>query len=56
MNWPWNVRVTGRHNSLIGWQIAKPDYYRVEVRIKGRWYDAGTAKTWFEAYLMGLVA
>jgi hypothetical protein len=45
VNWPWNVRVReGR-----GWFVA-------EVRIKGRWLDAGTGKTWFEAFLMGLVA
>jgi hypothetical protein len=39
---PWNVRVREGRNC-----------YCAEVRIKGKWFDAGTGKTWFEAFLMG---
>lgn len=56
MNWPWNVRVTARQARLFFSPLAPSDYFTVEVRIKGKWYDAGTGKTWFEAFLMGLVA
>lgn len=60
MNWPWDVRVRGRRLS-VRYGDARlipypPDYYTVEIRISGKWYDAGTGKTWFEAFLMGLVA
>lgn len=45
MRAPWNVRVReGR------------GYFTAEVRIKGRWYDAGTAPTWFQALLQGVFA
>lgn len=52
---PWNVRVTGRQLDRYGDQrdILPPDYYVVEVRIKGQWFDAGTGGTWLEAFLMG---
>jgi hypothetical protein len=56
MNWPWNVRVIGCHLSIIGWRIKPPDYYMVEVRYKGKWYDAGTTKTWWSGFLVGLSA
>jgi hypothetical protein len=58
VNWPWNVRVTASPNgSRIGRELTcRPDYYIAEVRIRGRWYDAGTGKTWLETFLMGLVA
>ena len=58
MNWPWNVRVTGQHIGRYGDQrlILPPDYYRAEVRIDGKWYEAGTGETWLEAFLLGLTA
>lgn len=58
MNWPWNIRVTGGHTERYGDQrlILPPDYYTAEVRIGGKWFDAGTAKTWWGAWFMGLVA
>ena len=57
MRMPWNVRVTGIQmlaGELAG--AARWDYYRVEVRIGGRWFDAGTAKSWWMAFVMGLTA
>ena len=57
MNFPWNVRVTGCSTHYgDARNFLPPDYYTIEVRIKGKWYDAGTAKTWLEAFLMGVVA
>jgi hypothetical protein len=50
---PWNIRVTPV--STDG-RILAADYHWVEVRKKGKWQDAGTSKTWFEAFLMGLIA
>ena len=32
----------------------KPDYFKLEVRIRGIWFDAGTMPTWLEAFLTGL--
>lgn len=52
---PWNVRVTPRTLSAAP-LVPLPDFFAVEVRIRGRWLDAGTAPTWLEAFLMGLVA
>ena len=48
---PWNVRVTAGFLKFREWKraFARPDYYRTEVRIKGRWYDAGTSPSWLEA-------
>lgn len=58
MNWPWHVRVTASASgSRMGREYAfRPDYYLAEVRIKGQWLDAGTSRTWLEAFLMGLFA
>jgi hypothetical protein len=63
MRWPWNVRVTEIRLSLEAQQSAEaddglvpPDYYHAQYRECGRWLDAGTAHTWLEAFLMGLVS
>lgn len=57
MNWPWNVRVVPMLSNFKRQNgFTRPEYYHVAVRIKGTWVDAGTAKTWFEAFLQGLVS
>ena len=53
---PWNVRVSPVTLCTAKYLVQSPDYFKVEVRIKGKWFDAGTGKTWFEAFLMGLAA
>ncbi len=45
MHWPWNVRVREVRGCFCA-----------ETRIKGVWLDSGSAPTWLEAFLMGLVA
>jgi hypothetical protein len=47
---PWKIRVTqlGRPGSIVdGW-------FKAEVRIGQRWYDAGCAKSWWKAFWMGV--
>jgi len=57
MTAPWNVRVAGK---WLVWPPQKlstaPDYYLVATKQHGEWRDAGVGSTWFEAFLMGLVA
>jgi hypothetical protein len=49
---PWNVRVSriGRPGSLLH------DWFKAEVRIGGRWFDAGVARTKWKAFWMGVLA
>ena len=56
MTAPWNVRVTPRHYTTAREQEnpAVPDYFLVETRERGRWICSGTARTWLEAFLMGV--
>ena len=55
MTAPWNVRVTPMFLSKFREALRyKPEYFKLEVRIRGIWFDAGTMPTWLEAFLTGL--
>ena len=59
MRAPWNVRVTPMHNSFVDPiepYLIQPDYYKVEIRFRGEWLDAGTARTWWSAFFQGIAS
>jgi hypothetical protein len=57
MTAPWNIRVKPLRISWRSRQaFSRPDAYKAEVRLKGKWYEAGVGDTWWAAFRMGLVA
>jgi hypothetical protein len=34
---------------------SKPDWWHIEVRWGRKWIDAGTADSWLEGFLLGLL-
>jgi hypothetical protein len=54
---PWNIRITpGYHTEMRRLWNARPDWFRTEILRSGKRQDVGTSRTWFEAFLMGLIA
>ena len=57
MTAPWNVRVTPRWVGMkLLAEIRRPDFFAVHVRVKDGWQDAGTARSWWEAFWQGVAA
>lgn len=56
MTAPWNVRVTPGHvTEFRRLSQSKPDWWHIEVRWGRKWIDAGTADSWLEGFLLGLL-
>jgi hypothetical protein len=49
---PWNVRVERIENGPPVLQ----GLYRTRVRVRGRWFDGGCAKSWWAAFWDGISA
>lgn len=58
-NWPWNVRVTPIYPIWMepgDEHLAQPEYFTVEIRFRGQWLDAGTARSWWAAFFQGIAS